>query len=338
VADDRNALVPLRFDSSVLAESEQFATFASAVANFDISRPDTGPFQARALVWRVGELVIAQMTMDAVEWERSAARIRGDRTDHIYVNVHYHGRFAATSAHGVRRGGPGALLAVDMRQPIRIEDGRIEKIYVAMPRKAVLGRLEDHDPHALVASGGLTTLLAATLRTICATLPRMTAEQAPSIERMIVDLVVDALREALSASEPRSAREETLASRVRAFVDGHLADRLDVTSLCRELGVSRSSLYRAFGAEGGVLRHVQRRRLRRIRALLLDPAETRPISALALATGFADRSHLTRAFKQQFGMTPGAFRRASAAAPKSRTAASDENMAGRFSAWVRELN
>lgn len=335
---DPSTFVPLRFDSSALPEAERFATFAAAVTNFELSRPGEGPFAANALVWRVGELVVAQMTTDALGWDRSAERVRGDHTDHIYVNYHYHGRFIATLDTDVRRGGAGTLLAVDMRQPIHIADGRMEKVYVAMPRKAVLGRLEDRDPHGLVTSGGMPELLGATLRAVCATLPRMTLDQAPRIERMIVDLVVDTLVEGMRAAETRTAREEALASRVRAHVDRHLADPLDVASLCRALGVSRSSLYRAFGAEGGVQRHIQSRRLRRVRALLLDPAETRSIAALAEETGFFDKSHLTRQFRHAFGVTPGVFRRASAAMPPRRPAASEESTVRRFSDWVHDLS
>ncbi|MHB1329902.1 MAG: helix-turn-helix domain-containing protein [Gemmatimonadales bacterium] len=34
----------------------------------------------------------------------------------------------------------------------------------------------------------------------------------------------------------------------------------------------------------------------------------RPLAEVAAAVGFADQSHLTRAFKRYTGMTPGAYR------------------------------
>ena len=46
-------------------------------------------------------------------------------------------------------------------------------------------------------------------------------------------------------------------------------------------------------------------RLARARRLL---AEGRPASWVAYECGFADQSHLTRRFKESYGMTPGAFR------------------------------
>jgi len=334
---DPKHLVPLRLDTSALPEREQFATFVAAAANFDVSRPGSGPFATRALIWRVGALVVVQATSDAVSWSRSAERVRSDRTDYIYVNYHYTGRFAIECRHGVQHGGAGSLLAVDMRQPVRIDDGPMKKIYVAMPRKMVLDRLGNHDPHGLVLSGETAALLGATLRAVCETLPRITPVQAVTAERLIVDLIVATLCEGLEEADQRPAREQALASRVRAHIDAHLDEDLDVSSLCRDLGVSRSNLYRAFGTEGGVRRQIQARRLRRVRALLLDPGETRSIAALAMAPGFADKSHLSRLFKQTYGLAPGAFRDASAAPPPT-PHASDEHLAAHFSALVRELS
>jgi AraC-like DNA-binding protein len=41
--------------------------------------------------------------------------------------------------------------------------------------------------------------------------------------------------------------------------------------------------------------------------------EARPLAETALAAGFADQAHFTRAFKAAFGMTPGRYVKLSAA-------------------------
>jgi AraC family transcriptional regulator len=56
--------------------------------------------------------------------------------------------------------------------------------------------------------------------------------------------------------------------------------------------------------------YVQRVRVEEASRLL---AEGEPISAVALAVGYHDQSHLTRAFKKVMGLTPGVFRRESKA-------------------------
>jgi AraC-like DNA-binding protein len=74
-------------------------------------------------------------------------------------------------------------------------------------------------------------------------------------------------------------------------------------------GVSRFQLLRGFAREIGITPHAYlvQRRVRLARRLLADgqtPAEA------ALQAGFADQSHMTRAFVRQLGITPGRFRAA----------------------------
>ena len=74
-------------------------------------------------------------------------------------------------------------------------------------------------------------------------------------------------------------------------------------------GTSRFALLRGFKREVGATPHAYllQRRLRLARRLLA--AGTAP-AEVAAASGFADQSHLTRAFLRQFGVTPGRYRAA----------------------------
>jgi AraC-like DNA-binding protein len=56
-------------------------------------------------------------------------------------------------------------------------------------------------------------------------------------------------------------------------------------------------------------RYIWRRRLERAAIDLRDPArESLGISAIAMAHGFNDLSHFSRAFRQRFEMSPRAYR------------------------------
>ena len=74
-------------------------------------------------------------------------------------------------------------------------------------------------------------------------------------------------------------------------------------------GVSRFQLLRAFSREVGTTpyAYLVQRRVRLARQLL--KAGQQP-AAVAAASGFADQSHLTRAFVRQFGITPARYRAA----------------------------
>jgi AraC-like DNA-binding protein len=74
-------------------------------------------------------------------------------------------------------------------------------------------------------------------------------------------------------------------------------------------GVSRFQLLRGFAREIGITPHAYLVQLRvRLARRLLAQGHT-PAQA-ALLAGFADQSHLTRAFVRQCGITPGGYREA----------------------------
>jgi AraC-like DNA-binding protein len=74
-------------------------------------------------------------------------------------------------------------------------------------------------------------------------------------------------------------------------------------------GVSRFQLLRGFARDVGTTPHAYlvQRRVRLVRRLL---AAGRSPADAALLAGFADQSHMTRAFVRQFGLTPGRYRAA----------------------------
>jgi AraC-like DNA-binding protein len=102
--------------------------------------------------------------------------------------------------------------------------------------------------------------------------------------------------------------------RVRQAVRRHLrTPTLGPTNLCRLVGMSRSNLYRLFEDTGGVARYIQRERLLEAHEILTDPTTTESISAIAEDLCFADASSFSRAFKREFGHSPGEMRAATLA-------------------------
>jgi AraC-like DNA-binding protein len=327
----------LRFDSSSLDSDSRFPTFASGMVNFDVAATGPAPFAARAEAWKVGSLVIASLWSTPLVYHRSEARVLADTTDHIYVNLHVSGHLTADCGAGPSSCGPGSLLVVDMRQPCVMDVGDAKQLSVALPRQQVLPRLGGFDPHGLTSTGGLTPLLIRTLVALVESLPELDAQHGPALERMIVDLVAEALLEALRPARARRRRDDALVSRVRSYMDARLAQPLEAGEICAALGVSRSSLYRALEAHGGVRRYLRHLRLRRVRAHLETPGETRSLDDLAELTGFADRAHLARAFKHAFGETPGQVR-ALAAARAPAAPAIDDEAPKRFGEWLAGLD
>lgn len=80
-------------------------------------------------------------------------------------------------------------------------------------------------------------------------------------------------------------------------------------ALAHRAGLSRYALVRSFARAIGLTPHAYlvQRRLQHARSLI---AQGTPLGEAALASGFADQSHLTRLFVRSYGLTPGAYARA----------------------------
>jgi AraC-like DNA-binding protein len=99
--------------------------------------------------------------------------------------------------------------------------------------------------------------------------------------------------------------EVVIMNRASQIIAKHLADpTLTPDLLCREIGVSRSGLYRIFEPVGGVSTYIRRARLRKTRDALADSSDGRSISTIAEQWGFMDSSTYSRMFKKEFGISP----------------------------------
>ena len=97
------------------------------------------------------------------------------------------------------------------------------------------------------------------------------------------------------------------------YAEANLDRSIGVAELAAAAGMSPSWFQTSFRAIIGTPVHayVTERRLDRARRMLTDPTASgraRSIAQIAYACGFADASHLGRAFKRRFGTTPGRAR------------------------------
>jgi len=104
----------------------------------------------------------------------------------------------------------------------------------------------------------------------------------------------------------RLGRERGPAQRVRRYLQDRLDRNVSLDELARAAALSPFHLARAFTAEVGVPPHIYHLQVRLARAADLLAAGM-PVAAVAAETGFCDQSHLTRAFRSRYGVTPGNF-------------------------------
>ena len=96
--------------------------------------------------------------------------------------------------------------------------------------------------------------------------------------------------------------------RVRDYVELHLSETIDLSTLSTVAGLSMHHFARQFKQSAGVTPHhyLTQKRLELAQALLIKTEL--PVSEIAYAAGFSDQSHLARHFRHVLRTTPRAFR------------------------------
>lgn len=104
-------------------------------------------------------------------------------------------------------------------------------------------------------------------------------------------------------------REPLAVQRARELLGQQLQQPPSLEELAQAVGLSPFHFLRVFRRATGLPPHVWLKQQRLTRAQGLLRAGWAPLE-VALQLGFADQSHLTRQFKQAYGVAPGAYRRA----------------------------
>lgn len=114
---------------------------------------------------------------------------------------------------------------------------------------------------------------------------------------------------ATAPRRPPPGNEPRAVARARELLESQLADPPSLEALAAAVNLSPFHFARVFRQATGLPPHawLKQRRLSRARELLKSGL---PASEVAFALGFADQSHLSRQFKQAYGVTPGAYRQA----------------------------
>ena len=142
-----------------------------------------------------------------------------------------------------------------------------------------------------------------------AILPALEDLESP-MEELQRDQIILGLGEALAAADTAFARRRLptrywrAVARARDCLEANVRQGVSSSELEALTGLSRYDLARQFRACLGTspYRYLVMRRLDRARALI---RQGRPLADAALASGFADQSHLTRHFKKAYGRSPG---------------------------------
>ncbi|MFL6469099.1 MAG: helix-turn-helix domain-containing protein [Pyrinomonadaceae bacterium] len=127
-----------------------------------------------------------------------------------------------------------------------------------------------------------------------------------ALESIATELLIAASREDLSRNERKSPK---WLARVKEYLQENYQEPPGLTELANAAGVHPTHMARVFrqleNCTAG--EYVRRIRIDEVQKRIVN--SNTPLVEIALETGFADQTHLTRSFKRATGMTPSEFRR-----------------------------
>ena len=224
--------------------------------------------------------------------------------DTFGIGVMQAGGHASWSGSGTVEAGPGDVIAVnpeEMHDGAPIGDTRAwHMLYIEPDVVARLCGTEAATREIGFAARTAPDLSAAILNAIrtLATGDGKAAEEA--LTALLADLLVPEPPGGSGKTSPATLR---VLDRIRACP----ADPPTLDEVAALMGMGRTGALRRFRREAGATphEHAMQLRLRLARRALI--AGDSP-ATVAIDLGFADQSHLTRAFARQFGLPPGRFR------------------------------
>ena len=274
-------------------------------------------FKARRTLSQISTGTLIETTSEPFSMNRPRSKIARDGIDHACLVVALAGSGVINQVNrpeDVLR--PGDLMLYDLGRPYTaasVEAYRELRLYV--PRDLFtrrVGRIETLSGLRLQGGGALVDLFTNFLQGYAAALPSLSAQEADVGMDGVLHLLSGLVNSSLGASGEidGTLAHNTLLALALRHIEVLLGDpALDVAMLARAIGVSRSRLYDAFTAHGGVASAIRDARLERARLRLAAPDERhRTLEEIARLCGFLEYSTFTRAFRRRFSILPTAAR------------------------------
>jgi AraC-like DNA-binding protein len=268
------------------------------------------PFSARIDRYILGDRLFTDCSSDAMELERSVARISTDPIRDYVFQVFTEG--GVESVKGVHpeipRPGVASIVVLDLNQPIKMKRARCRVLTFSVPRPIVDAAL----PHAESIHGRvftnttpLTRLMVEHVSALSNQLPGMSASEATQAFDTGVQLMLGAFaKQAKLGGNVRAAARSAMFDKVRRYVQKNLYQPwLTPESVLASLQLPRATVYRLFQHEGGLGRYIVNCRLRES-ALQLVRYPDRQVTEIAYSLGFNSASDFTRAFRRCYDMPP----------------------------------
>ena len=337
------------FDARSISPAERFTVWRDNInvvfdAKLD-ARLDPSRFHAQVDATALGQIVMGRITSETQLFERSPQKILTDGLDSYLIKVFTAGHCEVRDGANTRLVRPGDIYVIDASAPLEAQVHGFQTITAVIPRALLNRRLAASDAHhrrVIPRETALAKLLYGFILSLDANRADMTLDEGlASVEPLLslTESLLNARSEQASVCLDDAAIDFAVVNAVLDFIDDNLADpSLSPDMIASALGLSRSRLYRLFQHLDGIASEIRRRRLRRSLHDLLNTGQRGlQVSEVAYRWGFRSDSDYIRAFKRQYGLTPGqakAARTALQLSDKQAEIASQQS----YDAWIRAFS
>jgi AraC-like DNA-binding protein len=321
------------FDTDLVAPEHRFEAWRALLGmTHDIAAADHN-FSGRVVSTSLDRMVVRTMSASPQAVQRSRRRIRADGLDHVVLHL-TSDPFDARTERGDPHVHAGSITVNVLSQPfVRSAAEERNSAIVSLSRDLVSTWLPEPEAYhgtVLTPEGG--ALLAAHMMSLVGNAHRIGPGQAEGLARATAQMLAASLAPTrVSLAEAARSREAAMLLRCKRYIERHLsAPDLSPDTICRRIGVSRSSLYRLFHDAGGVAQYIRARRLHATRAALAEAGGARRVFEIAYEYGFTDAAAFSRSFRKAYGMSPSDL----AAATSAVVGTVETDL---FSEWIRTL-
>jgi AraC-like DNA-binding protein len=304
----------VRFSTKELPANLQFEAWREQPYAFEVSpAEDEWPmsFAAEVDVYVFGSSLMLRAKQGAQRYAISPERARKGGRDLFLFTCYESGTYRGFAGGDEIKGGAGDIQVLDLSQTMHSIETSSIMTGIAFSHDALREKLGTLDKlHGLDLRQTTGAFLSDYLQLLLRRLPTMSEREASAMADATINVIAACVRPTQERILPVAAQvQSVLIVRAEKLVERYIQEpQLSPAFLCKQLGVSRRTLYRAFEERGGVHDYILERRLAAVAAKVTAPGETRSISELAELHGFSGRETFWRAFKRRYGLTPGEFR------------------------------
>ncbi len=288
---------------------DQWRESLAEVLDVSVDKEAQKHFRARVSLAKAGYGLLMKTKADEQMMSRSVRHVRRDAVDHFCIALLRSGINDGNYDGVSSRADASSILFVDDARASRRHYSRFDALRLLIPRSRLSAELRGTNVHGLtvpVAQAG-AALLASHIQGLARRIHQLDDVQSEAAIEAAMLLLPGALNAALPpADRDDPAFDRPMISMIKTHIDQNLYGFApSPAAISRAFGLSRSSLYRLFESEGGVVRYIINRKLDLGRRLLNRNADEGVfIRTVAHTVGFKSEAHFSRAFKARFGLTP----------------------------------